>query len=149
MTNQNPKKRKRADSQLSSMAGEFLVAGKLFKRGYQVAVTMGNAKSIDLFIHNPLTDKTFTVQVKALRQKNYFPIRKEDVKKDHVYVFVILNPGNPTEDYFTILGKTITSDINKFFGSSYIVEKPSTFPGIYYKALEEYKDNWELFDQDC
>jgi hypothetical protein len=146
MVNTSLKKRKRADSQLSSMAGEFLVAGKLFKRGYQVAVTMGNAKAIDLFVHNPITDKTFTVQVKALRQKNYFPIRKEDVKKDHVYIFVILNPGNPTEDYFIIWGEEIIWDINKFFGSSYVREKPSTFPGIYYRSLEEYKDNWKLFD---
>ena len=147
MTNQKPKIKKRADSQLSSMAGEFLTAGKLFKRGYQVAVTMGNAKAIDLFIHNPITDKTFTVQVKALRQKNYFPIRREDIKSDHVYVFVILKPDLLTEDYFIIRGEAILSDINRFFGTSYIREKPSTFPGIYHKTLDEFKDNWKLFDE--
>jgi hypothetical protein len=41
----------RADSQLSSMAGEFLTAGKLFKKGYQVSLTLGNAKAVDLFVY--------------------------------------------------------------------------------------------------
>src|SRR2546428_6760453 len=122
------KSRARADSQLSSMAGEFLAAGKLFKRDYQVAVTMGNAKAIDLFVHNPKTDKTFTVQVKALRQKNCFPITKEDIKPDHVYIFIILNANSPTEDYFILRGETILKDINKFFGASYAKAKPSSFP---------------------
>jgi hypothetical protein len=129
------------------MAGEFLTAGKLFKRGYQVAVTMGNAKAIDLFAHNPDTDKSFTVQVKALRKKNCFPLRKEDIKPDHVYVFIILNAGSPTEDYFILWGKTILKDVNRFFGTSYTREKPSSFPGINYGPLKEFKDNWALFDE--
>ncbi len=65
-------KKIRMDSQISGMAGEFLVAGKLFKRGFQVSVTMGNAKAIDLFVYNPKTTRTFNVQVKTLRYKNCF-----------------------------------------------------------------------------
>ncbi len=38
----------RPDQQLTGMAGEFLTVGKLFKRGYQVSVTFGNAKGIDV-----------------------------------------------------------------------------------------------------
>ena len=136
----------RADSQLTAMAGEFLTAGKLFKRGYQVAVTMGNAKAIDMFVHNPKTDRTFTVQVKALRQKNCFPIRKEAIKPDHIYVFIILNLNSPSEDYHILWGKTILKDVNKFFGTSYTREKPSPLPAINYGPLKEFKDNWLLFD---
>jgi hypothetical protein len=51
-------KRPRVDGQITGMAGEFLVAGKLFKRRMQVSVTMGNAKAIDLFVHNPRNDQT-------------------------------------------------------------------------------------------
>ena len=110
------KSNKRADSQLSSMAGEFLTAGKLFKRDYQVSVTIGNAKAIDLFVYNPRTEKTFNVQVKALRKRNCFPIKREDIKKEHIYVFIILNANSPTEDYFILKGETILKDINKFWG---------------------------------
>jgi hypothetical protein len=72
--------RQRPDLQISGMAGEFLTAGKLFKRGVQAAVTMGNARAIGLFVLNPRTDNTFNVQVKTLRAKNAFPMRNESVK---------------------------------------------------------------------
>ena len=31
------------------LAGEFLVAGELARRGYAVSLTMGNAKSVDIY----------------------------------------------------------------------------------------------------
>ena len=31
------------------LAGEFLVAGELSRRGYPVSITMGNAKSVDIY----------------------------------------------------------------------------------------------------
>ena len=140
-------KKPRADGQLSGMAGEFLVAGKLFKRRMQVAVTLGNAKSIDLFVHNPRTDRTFNVQVKTLRSKNYFPMRRENVKLECVYVFVVLNRDDQNEQFFIVPGRTIRRDINKFFGTSYTREKPSTFPGVSCVPLKEFEDNWELFEK--
>jgi hypothetical protein len=140
-------KRLRADGQLSGMAGEFLVAGKLFKRRMQVSMTMGNAKAIDLFVHNPRTDRTFNVQVKTLRQKNCFPMRRENVKSDHVYVFVILNRDDQDERFFIVPGKAILKDIDHFFGTSYTRDKPSTFPGVNYGPLKEFENRWELSDK--
>jgi hypothetical protein len=134
------------DSQTSGMAGEFLVAGKLFKRGLQVSVTMGNAKAIDLLVHNAKTDNTFEVQVKTVRCKNCFLIHKEDIHSKHIYVFVLLNHIDQNEEFFILRGETILKDINHFFGSSYSREKPSTMPAINYGTLKEYKDNWKLFD---
>lgn len=139
--------RTRADGQLSGMAGEFLVAGKLFKRRMQVSVTMGNAKSIDLFVHNPRTNRTFNVQVKTLRSKNYFPMRRESVKSEHIYVFVLLNRDDQNEQFFIIPGEAILHDINRFFGTSYMREKPSTFPGVSCSPLKEFENNWELFEK--
>ena len=140
-------KRPRVDGQLSGMAGEFLVAGKLFKRRMQISVTMGNAKAIDLFVHNPRTDRTFNVQVKTLRQKNCFPMRRENVKTSHVYVFVILNGDDQDEHFFIVSGRTILKDINHFFGTSYTREKASTFPAVNYGPLKEFDENWELFGE--
>jgi len=51
----------RTDGQLSGMAGEFLTVGKLFKKGYQASVTLGNAKAVDVFVYNPETNKSFIV----------------------------------------------------------------------------------------
>lgn len=137
----------RTDGQITGMAGEFLVAGKLLKRKLLVSVTMGNAKAIDLFVHNPKTDKRFAVQVKTLRGKNCFPIRKEKVKSNYIYVFVILNRDEQEEEYFIISGKIIFDNINQFFGTSYIKEKPSTFPAINYGPLKPFRNNWSLFEK--
>lgn len=139
----NKKRKTRADGQLSAMAGEFLVAGKLFKRGLQVSVTMGNAKSIDLFVHNRMTDRTFNVQVKTLRSKNCFPMRKETIRANDICVFVILHGVDQPEEFFILRGATILNDINHFFGSSYT--KPAKFPAVNYGPLKEHKDNWSLF----
>jgi hypothetical protein len=66
--------KQRADGQKSGLAGEFFVAAELLKRGLQTSLTLGNAKSIDLFAINDL-DKRFTIQVKALRSPNLFSHR--------------------------------------------------------------------------
>jgi len=140
-------KRHHTDGQLSGMAGEFLVAGKLFKRRMQVSITMGNAKAIDLFVLNPRTNRTFVVQVKTLRSKNCFPMRRENVNSEHVYVFVMLNQDDQEEQFFIVPGNTILSDINRFFGASYTKEKPSPIPAVNYGPLKQFEDNWKLFEK--
>jgi len=128
------------------MAGEFLTAGKLFKRGLQVAVTVGNAKAIDLFVNNPRTGRTFEVQAKAVRMKSCYPLRNENVRPDHIYVFVVLNGPKEDEDNFVVPGKDILNAIDRFFGTSYQRESPPKFPGIKYGPLKDYKDKWEVFE---
>lgn len=137
----------REDGQITGMAGEFLVAGKLFKRKLLVSVTMGNAKAIDLFVHNPKTNKIFAIQVKTLRGKNCFPIRREKIMSDYTYVFVILNHDEQDEEYFIVPGETILNDIDRFFGTSYKREEPSKVPAINYGPLKPFRDNWSLFEK--
>jgi len=137
----------RADGQLSGMAGEFLTVGKLFKRGYQASVTFGNAKAVDVFVYNSETNKSFNVQVKTLRQKNCFPIQKDAISPDHIYVFIILHSWDENEEFFIVPGNEILSNVDKFFGSSYRdPENPSKMPAINYGPLAQYKDNWNVFD---
>ena len=140
-------KRPRPDPQITGMAGEFLTAGKLFKLGYQVSVTLGNAKGVDLLVYNQRTDRTFTVQVKTLRAKNCFPMKRENLEADHLYVFVLLNGPAEAEEFFIVPGRTIMKDINRFLGTSYKHDNPSTFPAINYGPLKEFKDNWEEFEK--
>jgi hypothetical protein len=130
------------------MAGEFLTVGKLFKRGLQASVTFGNAKGVDVLAYNPQNNKNYVVQVKTLRQKNCFPVRKEDIIENHIYVFIILYSFEKPEEYFVVPGKDILNDIDGFFGTSYKnPDKPSVFPAINYGPLKQYKDNWNIFDQ--
>lgn len=139
---------KHRDCQLSGMAGEFLTVGKLFKRGYQASVTFGNAKAVDILVYNSEIDKSFNVQVKTLRKKNCFLMRKESINQNHIYVFIILNTWDEPEDFFIVPGQDILDNINHFYGASYLDPgKPSNMPAINYGPLAPYKDNWHAFDK--
>jgi hypothetical protein len=99
---------------MTSLAGELFVAAELLKRGLQTSVTFGNAKAIDLLAFNPLTKRSFTVQVKTLRKPNFFPIAHSRVEREHIYVFVLLNELGEQVDYFVVPGAMLADDPNRF-----------------------------------
>ena len=135
--------KKRADGQISGLAGELFVAAELLKRDIQTSVTFGNAKAIDLFAYNPITEKSFNIQVKTLRTKNYYPLKLDRVHPKHIYVFVLLNkPGEPVR-YFILPGQEIISHPEKF-GKD--INNP-VFPCIDPKHLIGYENNWSLFSK--
>lgn len=138
--NEKPTK-KRADGQVTGLAGEFFVAAELLKRGIQTSVTFGNAKSIDLLAHNPDTGESFTVQVKALRKKNYFPLKPSAVFDKHIYVFVLLNRPGEQVQYFVVPGAVLVNEQVRF-GKDF---QHPTFPGIHPKTLGDFEDAWHFF----
>ena len=113
------------------------------KRGIQTSVTFGNAKSVDLLAYNAATEKKFAVQVKTLREKNFFLIDPKKVKQDHIYVFVLLNKPGKQVQYFVVPGVDLYSDPAKF-SKYFLVEK---MPGIHSNILAElgYENAWQCF----
>jgi hypothetical protein len=51
---------------LTSLSGEFLVAGQLCMRGYVASLTLKNYPDVDIFVLNPQTQKQCSVQVKTV-----------------------------------------------------------------------------------
>ena len=135
--------RPRADGQMTGLAGELFVAAELLKRQLQTSFTLGNAKAIDVFAYNPATSKTFTIQVKALRKRNYFLIDPAAVQKLHTYVFVLLNEPDQPVEYFVVPGQELVKHPEKF--GRYFTD--CRMPGIHPTVLIEqgYKDGWEVF----
>ena len=69
------------------LAGEFLVAGELSRRGYPVSITMGNAKSVDIYAESK--SGVLKIDAKAGRAKGNWPINKENVQGDvTIYLFI-------------------------------------------------------------
>jgi hypothetical protein len=143
MSDLPPPKKPRADGQISGLAGEFFVAAELLKREIQTSVTFGNAKSIDLFARNPRTGRTFCVQVKSLRAKNFYPISPDRVDRSNIYVFVLLNKPGQSVQYFVVSGDVLIDDAKKF-GKWYTDPK---FSGLHPKHLVEFENNWALFEE--
>ncbi len=129
-------KKTRVDGNMTGLAGELFVAAELLKRGLQTSITFGNAKQIDLFAHHPGTGQNFTIQVKALRAKNYFPIRV--AHPDHIYVFVLLNKPGQAVQYYIVSGKLLLADPERF-------DLSGEFPALYWTVLTEFEGAWKTF----
>ncbi len=61
----------------TGMAGEFHAMEILHRRGHQPALTLGNAKTIDIFSKSP-TGQIYEISVKAIRGGGKWGIGKEE-----------------------------------------------------------------------
>lgn len=83
----------------SHLAGEYFVAAELYRRGFSVGMTIGNAKAIDLFASKE--NRTVSIQVKAIRNRKSsgWPMMRDKIIKDILYIFVNLNDQQIPEYY--------------------------------------------------
>ncbi len=132
-----------ADKNTSALAGEFLVAGELSRRGYLVAITMGNAKAIDIFASTQ-EGVRIGIDVKASRYKTSWPIGKIDETLYYVFVYLqtedklqsdIKSNTNTPPEYFIVPGKDIIS--------KKLVIPWKNMSGVKYNSLTEYKERWD------
>ena len=104
----------RPSSNNSHLAGEYFVAAELYKRGFSVAMTLGNAKAIDLFAEKD--QRTVNVQVKAisLRKNVGWPILKKKVFRKVMYVFVCLNADGRPPTFFIATGQEVRPRVREY-----------------------------------
>lgn len=122
------------------LAGEFLVAGELSRRGYPVSITMGNAKSVDIYVET--RSRIVKVDAKASRHRTSWPIKEPSVGKDVIYIFVSLGSEEEIIDnyapiYFIVAGDEIIK--------KRLIRDWKSIPGIPYQTLnvDEYKETWD------
>lgn len=137
-----PKIKKKQDCQKSGLSGELFVAAELLKRDYQVSLTLGNAKAIDLFAYWEDTDTTFEIQVKTLRTSNCYLLQKKNIVSSHIYVFVLLHKPNQPVEYFILTGQEILDNEKTLYGGG---NGEQCMAGINMSPLKKYKDRWEVF----
>ena len=128
------------DKNTTHLAGEFLVAGELSRRGYPVAITFGNAKSVDIYATTQQGE--IKIDAKAGRTKSNFPISKSSVDEKMYYIFVYLQSKNKiyaniSPEYFIATGHEILKNN--------LIVTWRTRQGIRYSNLNtnEYKGNWD------
>jgi hypothetical protein len=95
------------------LAGEYFVAAELYRRGFSVGLTIGNAKAIDLFANKE--NKTISIQVKAIRNRKSvgWPIMKDRVVSDIIYIFVNLNDQS-VPDYYICTSKEAKERVKQY-----------------------------------
>lgn len=83
---------KRRSSHQTQWAAQFAVASELCKRGYEVALTMGNHPTKDLMVSSP-GGVSFGIDVKGLYKRNFWAVRKKPERADIFYVFAFVPTG--------------------------------------------------------
>ena len=126
----------------TGIASEYLVLSMLYRLNYEAYITMGDKKSVDIWIMRD--DKTaVSIDVKSVREYDSIPVGNVEAKDNHYVIFVIYNKkfeieGTPTLPDFYIVP------------SSYVVEKRKKFKSnhvdIFKKDIEGYKNRWELLN---
>ena len=104
----------KTDRNCTHLAGEYFVAAELSKRGYAVAITMGNAKAIDLFAEKG--GRSVSVQVKAIavRKNVGWPMMKDRVVPNVLYVLVCLNACGAAPSYFLLTSEEAEAKVNQY-----------------------------------
>src|SRR5208283_1170428 len=80
---------KRKSGHASGMAGEFFVMERLFRQDHEPALTLGNAKSIDIIIRTRKGNLK-TISVKSARGGGKWGVEKDDLSKEKDLLFVFL-----------------------------------------------------------
>jgi hypothetical protein len=102
------------DRNSTHLAGEYFVAAELYRRGYHVGMTIGNAKAIDILVEKG--GRMIPIQVKAIRDKKSvgWPMMEDRVKGGIVYVFVLLNEPETKPDYFIATAQETRSRVKQY-----------------------------------
>jgi hypothetical protein len=99
----------------TGLSGEYFVAAELYRRGWTVGITMGNAKAIDILAVQE--DKRVEIQVKSIFQRKNvgWPIMKDKVKLNCIYIFVNLNADKMSHpDYYIGTGDEIFPKVKQY-----------------------------------
>ncbi len=119
----------------TGLSGEYFVAAELYRRGWSVGMTVGNAKAIDIFAEKD--DKRIAIQVKAIyKKKNVgWPIIIDKVKPGCFYIFVNLNADKMEHpDYFICTSQEAKSKVKQYTTRGII--------DLNTLKSEEFKNNW-------
>ena len=85
----------------------------------------------------------FSVQVKALRSKNYFPLDPNRISDKCIYVFVVLNKLGVAPEFYIVPRADFHTKPDTFGKWFHGYKK---FPGVHPNDLAGYRDHWEVFD---
>lgn len=123
----------------TGLSSEYFVAAELYRRGWSVGMTIGNAKAVDLFAEKG--EKRIAIQVKAIyKKKNVgWPMMKDNVRSDCFYIFVNLNADKMAPpDYFICTADEAKSKV-KQYKTRGIVDLSSL-------NSDEFINNWEKLE---
>ena len=143
---------KQSRKQSLGLAGEFLVAGELQRRGIMASVTYGNAKRADVVALSPLLTSAVVVEVKSTSSPKWVLGNSLPDKSEKLWVLVHL-PELQTESprYFIVYShelNLVLAPIDEKYRSNFLKKHNKAFAGkgVYsfnLKQAEPFEGKWE------
>jgi len=135
------------------IAGEYLVAAELSRRGYVASLTLRNTRGIDILASNRDATKSVGIQVKTSQRPKpqWVMSRKaeQDVAENLFYVFVCLPPQGTASFHIVprkVVGQYVRDTHKRWLetpGSRGQTHRDSDVR-VFSDRGNEYKDRWDL-----
>jgi hypothetical protein len=139
----------RRSAHRSQWAAQFAVASELCKRGYEVALTLGNHPAIDLMVVSPKRVQ-FIVDVKGQYKKNFWPVTMKRKNRNLFYVLAFVPDVGPNR-FFVLSQKNVAKGIRIDYEKATARRKskgkpgdPANFTGVEWSFAEKHEDSWAV-----
>lgn len=135
-----------------SMAGEYGVCAELCKRGYDISITMGNTKAVDIFVF--LQDGTMRrVEVKTTRSSRFvtrfFQKYFNKSLNNHPDIWVLVHIDTNNNSRFFILTHEEMGKVQmKRNGMTQWVGVPKGCDNVLLSHVEQYENIWDTINND-
>lgn len=147
MADAEPKKRR--SSHQTQWAAQFAEASELCKKGYEVALTMGNHPTADIMAYSP-DGRAFVIDVKGQYKRNYWVVREKPEREDAYYIFAFV-PDVGANRFFILTQAEVNRGIHEEFAAARAraiaagrsTDKAEAFPCIGFKWAEEFEERWD------
>ncbi|SEW35752.1 hypothetical protein SAMN05428988_4385 [Chitinophaga sp. YR573] len=131
----------------TGIACEYYVAAELSRLGYDVTVTFGNTKSIDLLVHKD--DNVYAVQVKGIQQTKSICWNLNKTKfrgKNLILVLVNLHVDdvNAKPEFFVLRQ---SDALEQFINTPKEGENRTYLDYKRLKAKNIYQNRWDIFNK--
>lgn len=138
----------RRSSHQTQWAAQFAVASELCKKGYEVALTMGNHPTADIMVYSP-AGKAFVIDVKGQYRRNWWVVREKPARQDAFYVFAFV-PDSGDNRFFILTQAEVNKGIRDEFDNvraravknGRSTDKVESFPCVAFKWAEPHEDQW-------
>ena len=133
-------------------AGQFAVASELCKRGYEVALTMGNHPVIDLMVVSP-KGVPFLIDVKGQYKKNFWPVRLKKARGKLFYVLAFVPDGGQNQ-FFILTEEEVEREIRRDLQHAIVRREarglggePLSDPSLEWDFIKKHEGAWKVLPE--
>jgi len=123
-------------------AAQFFIAAELTRRGYLIALTLGNAPRTDIIVTSP-SGHSFRVECKGMRSKGAWLFKaKKGIKLWFVFCYI---PKSGYPDYYILSNEEASEKLEDYKRHHPNQASLDKWPGCNWKdiANEDYKEKWD------